>query len=78
MLELDSITQICTFSLPLSYFFGKKQLQNCSKQRLISQSIKVHTFLEGRKIDLTVTTKDKSTVEILQKFVAFSEYINFI
>ena len=28
-------------------------------------------------VDLTVTTYDKSTVEILQKFVAFSEYMNF-
>jgi hypothetical protein len=41
---------------------------------------KVHIFLEGHKIstvDLTVTTYDKSTVEILQNFVAFSEYMNF-
>ena len=28
-------------------------------------------------VDLTVTTQDKSTVEISQKFVAFSEYMNF-
>ena len=28
-------------------------------------------------VDLTGTTKDKSTVEILQNFVAFSEYMNF-
>jgi hypothetical protein len=27
-------------------------------------------------VDLTVTTQDKSTVEISQKFVAFSEYMN--
>ena len=28
-------------------------------------------------VDLTVTTLDKSTVEISQNFVAFSEYMNF-
>ena len=28
-------------------------------------------------VDLTVTTQDKSMVEISQNFVAFSEYINF-
>ena len=45
---------------------------------------KVHIFWEGHKIlqistvDLTGTTWDKSTVEILQNFVAFSEYMNFI
>ena len=35
-------------------------------------------FCKISTVDLTVTTEDKSTVEILQKFVAFSEYMNFI
>ena len=34
-------------------------------------------FCEISTIDLNFTTKDKSTVEILQNFVAFSEYMNF-
>ena len=44
---------------------------------------KVHIFWEGHKIceiytvDWTGTIKDKSTVEISQHFVAFSEYMNF-
>ena len=37
---------------------------------------KVQIFLEGHKI-LTGTTKDKSKMEFLQNFVAFSEYVNF-
>ena len=41
---------------------------------------KVHIFWEGHKIstvDLTGTTWDKSTLEISQNCVAFSEYMNF-
>ena len=41
---------------------------------------KVHIFWEGHKIStvgLTVTKLDKSTLEISQKFAAFSEYMNF-
>ena len=34
-------------------------------------------FCEISTVDLNVTTKNKSTVEILQKFVAFSECTNF-
>ena len=40
-------------------------------------SEKATKFCEISTIDLTVTTWDKSTVEISQKFVAFSEYMNF-
>ena len=40
-------------------------------------SEKVTKFCEISTVDLTVTTKDKSTVEISQNFVAFSEYMNF-
>ena len=36
-----------------------------------------HTILRISTVDLTVTTWDKSTVEISQKIVAFSEYKNF-
>ena len=47
--------------------------------------IKVHIFREGHKIlrnlhrrfDLSYLVPVKSTVEILQNFVAFSEYMNF-
>ena len=40
-------------------------------------SEKATKFCEISIVDLTVTTKNKSTVEILQKFVAFSECTNF-
>ena len=40
-------------------------------------SEKTTKFCKISALDLTVTTWDKSTVEILQKIVAFSEYINF-
>ena len=40
-------------------------------------SEKATKFCEISTVDLTVTTLDKSTVEILQNFVAFSEYMNF-
>ena len=41
---------------------------------------KVHVFWEGHNIstvDLSYVVPVKSTVEILQNFVAFSEYMNF-
>ena len=41
-------------------------------------SEKATKFCEISTVDLTVTLKDKSTVDISQKFVAFSEYTNFI
>ena len=40
-------------------------------------SEKATKFCEISTVDWSVTTSDKSTVEILQKFVAFSEYMNF-
>ena len=40
-------------------------------------SEKVTKFYEISTADLTVTIQDKSTMEISQKFVAFSEYMNF-
>ena len=39
--------------------------------------MKAAKFCEISTVDLTVTTQDKSTVEISQNFVAFSEYMNF-
>ena len=41
-------------------------------------SEKAAKFCEISTVDLTFTSQDNSTVEISQKFVAFSEYINFI
>ena len=41
-------------------------------------SEKATKFCEISTLDLTITTKDKSTVEISQNFVAFSEYMNFV
>ena len=38
---------------------------------------KAKYFGEISTVDLTVTTQDKSTVEISQNFVSFSEYRNF-
>ena len=40
-------------------------------------SEKATKFWKISTIDFTVFTEYKSTVEILQKFVAFSEYMNF-
>ena len=40
-------------------------------------SEKAIKFGEISTVDLTVTKQDKSMVEISQKFVAFSEYMNF-
>ena len=40
-------------------------------------SEKATKFCKICTVDFTGNTKDKSTVEILQNFVAFSEYMNF-
>ena len=40
-------------------------------------SEKATKFSKSSTIDLTVTTQDKSTVEIAQNFEAFSDYKNF-
>ena len=40
-------------------------------------SEKATRFFEISSVDLTGASLDKSTVEILQNFVAFSEYMNF-
>ena len=40
-------------------------------------SEKATRFCEISTVDLTGTTKDKSTVEILQNVSSFSEYMNF-
>ena len=39
---------------------------------------KAKFFCKISNVDLTGTTYDKSTLEISQNFVAFSEYINFM
>ena len=41
-------------------------------------SEKATKFWEISTVNLTVTTKDKSKVDISQKFLALSEYTNFI
>ena len=41
-------------------------------------SEKATKFYEISTVDLTATALEKSTVEILQNLVAFSEYMNFI
>ena len=41
-------------------------------------SEKATKFCKISTVDLTGTIKDKSTVEILQNFVALTEYMNFI
>ena len=40
-------------------------------------SEKAKKFCEISTVDWTVTTYDQSTVEIMQTFVSFSEYMNF-
>ena len=50
----------------------------CTREHLkFMYSEKATKFCKISTIDLTVITEDKSTVEILQKFVAFFEYMNF-
>ena len=41
-------------------------------------SKKATKFCEISNVNLTVTTQDKSSVEISQKFVAFSAHLSFI
>ena len=53
-------------------------MNNSKKTDKIIYSEKATKFCEISTVNLTVTTLDKSTVEISQKFVAFSEYMNFI
>jgi hypothetical protein len=48
-----------------------------SKLKFIYSEKAIH-FCKISTVDLTGTTWDKSTVEISQNFVAFSEYMNFI
>ena len=58
----------------------KHKLSSTGAQPLLKfiYSEKATKFCEISTLDLTDTTLDKSTVEISQKFVAFSEYMNFI
>ena len=51
-----------TFALTLKLIFSEKATKVC----------------QISTVDLTGTTQDKYTVEILQNFVAFSEYMNFM
>ena len=67
---------------PDFFFIEIFDFQVSSKQFLGPQlkfiySEKATKFCEISTIDLTVTTWDKSIMDILQKFVAFSEYMNF-
>ena len=52
-------------------------VEKCQFYLKFIYSEKATNFCKISTIDLTVTTYDKSTVEISQKFVAFSEYMNF-
>jgi hypothetical protein len=54
----------------LGFFTSKDQLKFMYPEKAIK-------FCKISAIDLTGTTKDKSTLEILQNFGAFSEYMNF-
>ena len=61
--------------------FCYKVHTNLSKENFASlkfiYSEKAIRFWKITTVDLTGTTNDKSSVEISQNFVAFSEYINF-
>ena len=52
------------------------QLTRTAAQIKFIYSEKATKFCEISTVDLTVTTQDK-TMEISQKFVAFTEYMNF-
>ena len=55
--------------------------QNCGKKLIqfvkFIYSEKAQKFCKISTLDLTITTEDKSTAEISQNFVAFSECMNF-
>ena len=59
--------------------FYKFRASNSTSLHLLKfkYSEKATKFCEISTADLTVTTYEKSTVEISQSFVAFSEYLNF-
>ena len=58
------------------YFGHPNFLSTAGKIKFI-YSEKTTKFCEISNVDLTVTAYDKSRVEISQKIVAFSEYMNF-
>ena len=69
-----------TYVVPISRFFVKVRACFLMIMIRIIQSlkfIKVIKVWEIFTLLLTDTTQNKSKVEILQNFVAFSEYMNF-
>ena len=67
-----------------TYFFAR--WKKFSRQSLFSGTAKALKFIYSEKANkfceistllLSVCTEDKGNVEILQNFVAFSEYMNF-
>ena len=76
----NTLMFLLVYALILLYvMFGKFPLNLISNFGSIKfiYSEKATKFCEISTADLTVTTKDISTVEISQNFVAFSEYMNF-
>ena len=66
-----------------AFFFSTSDIMEAVRSRFRSMvkfiySKKVTKFCEIFTADLTGTTWDKYMMEILQNFVAFSEYMNFM
>ena len=68
--------------IPVDYMQFTKRLKSFRSQILIFVkfifSEKATNFCEISTVDLSYVVTVKSTVEISQNFVAFSEYMNFI
>ena len=79
---IHSKTGAYSLKLGQNYLIIEMYIQNMIFNFLIKlkfiYSEKATKFCEISTMDLTVTTKDKSMVEISLTFVAFSEYMNFI
>ena len=75
---------VTTYSWSMSCHMFVKYVNDMRLRGFSFLFVKVHIFWEGHKIlqnstvDLSYVVPFISTVEILQNFVAFSEYVNFI
>ena len=71
--------KLVAFSEYMNFNFTFKQIANEGKNMLVQfiYSEKATQFCEISTVDLSYVITVKFTVEILQNFVAFSEYMNF-
>ena len=65
------------FSISTEFNFKSHDMQLGRFLLKFVYSEKAKVFCEISTVDLTITTSNRSKVEISQDFVAFSEYMNF-